>query len=235
MVFIRALASVSAVLAVVLGVGTAGPAHANPVCTSRPAAGVDWAGCRKRNLILSRSSLADANLTNTDFTLTDLRNAVLDGANMQKAVLMRTFLNHARLMGANLEKVIGYRTIFEGANLSGSNLGKSELQRADFSNAVLRQVQFSKAELGRTRFNGATIEDTDFSFSNLARADFRGVKMSGRNDFTKAFFYRTRLEGEDLSNAVGLDQSQIDMSCGDAATVLPDGLSTPSSWPCTDE
>ncbi|HSG94139.1 MAG TPA: pentapeptide repeat-containing protein, partial [Afifellaceae bacterium] len=42
-------------------------------CHSSAAPGVDWQGCRKRNLILKGSDLSGAKLAGTDFTATDLR------------------------------------------------------------------------------------------------------------------------------------------------------------------
>jgi len=47
--------------------------------------------------------------------------------------------------------------------------------------------------------------------------------------------FLTRLEGVDLSAAVGLEQGQIDIACGDGATRLPAGLSSPAAWPCAVE
>ena len=39
-------------------------------------------------------------------------------------------------------------------------------------------------------------------------------------------------EGYVLATASGLSQAQIDLACGDADTVLADGLTAPQSWPC---
>ena len=55
------------------------------------------------------------------------------------------------------------------------------------------------------------------------------------SDFTGAYVFQTRLEGVDLSAAVGLEQGQIDIACGDGATRLPAGLSSPAAWPCAVE
>ena len=53
-----------------------------------------------------------------------------------------------------------------------------------------------------------------------------GVRLDG------AFLLGSRFEGVDLSGTVGLEQAQLDLTCGDAATVLPAGLTTPARWPC---
>lgn len=204
-------------------------------CNSGPSAGVDWTECRKRNLILTRSTLTDAKMAGADLSSTDLRDSKMDGADMTKANLLRTYLDDSTLVGADLSKAVGYRTHFEGANLTDAILDKSEMTRANFTDAILHRTDFSKAELGRARFIGAKIESANFEIANLARADFRGSVVSQGTDFSQAFLYRTRVDGLDLSGTQGLSQLQIELACGDDKTVLPDGLTPPAAWPCEDE
>ena len=90
-------------------------------------------------------------------------------------------------------------------------------------------------KLGRVNFSGADINNTAFSYSNLARADFRGAKFDTPIDFTNSYLYLTRFEGVDLSKATGIEQWQMDLTCGDADTVLPEGLEQPATWPCEEE
>jgi uncharacterized protein YjbI with pentapeptide repeats len=203
-------------------------------CNSNPAPGVDWSNCRKRNLILSNTDLTGANMQDSEVISTDLRDSKLDDANFVKADLLRTVFDGASLTGADFSKSAGYRTSFALADLSGADFQKSEMQRADFAHATLRNVNFSKASLGRANLEGAVIENSTFEFSILARADFRSAKTSGKIDFTNAFVYLARFEGVDLSMATGMEQAQVDMACGDADTVLPEGLVPGASWPCTD-
>ncbi|MEZ5791826.1 MAG: pentapeptide repeat-containing protein [Nitratireductor sp.] len=204
-------------------------------CDSSPKAGIDWSGCRKRNLILEGSDLSGAKLGDADFTSTDLRNASFENTDFSKATLVRSMLDTSHAAGANFEKAVGFRTSFAGTNLAGSNFVKSEMQRADFTGADLSNVDFQKSELGRADFTKANIEGTGFRYANLARADFREAVFQSSIDFTGAYLYRTRLESVDLSNAVGLNQWQLDMSCGNAETTLPEGLIPPESWPCDEE
>jgi hypothetical protein len=46
---------------------------------------------------------------------------------------------------------------------------------------------------------------------------------------------RTRFEGADLSQAMGLIQQQIAISCGDDKTKLPNDLQRPAAWPCAED
>ncbi len=214
----------------------AGPTTAIALdCSADPAPRVDWTQCRKRNLILTGSDLTGAKLNETDFTSTDLRGTVLEGADLSKSTLLRSSLSGVKAAGANFEKAVGFRTTFAGTDLSGADFAKSEMQRADFSKAILTDVDFEKSELGRAVFAGADINGTNFRFANLARADLRGAVFTTPLDFTSAYFYRTVIEGVDLSQAVGLAQWQIDMSCGNADTALPPDMKASQDWPCQDE
>lgn len=227
------LASLVPTLAVVALTGFSAPALAG--CSDGPRAGVDWADCRKRNLILRGTTLTDANLFGTDLTSTDLRNTMLDSANMIKANLLNAHLDGSSLKGANLERAVGFRTRFHNTDLTDVNFEKSELQRADFSGSTVHNVNFDKAELGRATFSGANLSDVNFNFAILARTDFRGAVLSGPINFTSAYMYLTRIEGQDLSGTSGLIQSQIDLTCGNSQTVLPEGLTHPGHWPCSDD
>ena len=223
-----------AAVAALLTIDTAPPAVAAD-CSASPRAGIDWTNCRKRNLILDRSDLSGAVLDSADFTSTDLRGSTLNQTNFVKAGLGRAMLDNSSAQAANFEKAEGFRTSFVNTDLRASNFTKSEMQRADFKDAVLVASDFTKSELGRANFSGAKLSDVDFSFANLARADFRGSTAELPMEFTKSYFYRTRIEGVDLSRAVGLEQWQIDLACGDASTRLPDGLQPGADWPCVEE
>ncbi len=228
------LLALTALLAFEPGLANVKPAHAAE-CSSNPAQGVDWTGCRKRNLMLDGSNLNGAKLGEADFTSTDLRNLSAEGADFSKSTLVRSMLDSTKGKNSNFEKAVGFRTSFVGADLSGSRFDKSEMQRADFTKADLTGVSFEKSELGRALFEGAKLTGGNFRFANLARADLRGAIIDTPLDFTGAYFYRTRLDGVDLSAAAGLLQWQIDLSCGDASTKLPAGLTASAGWPCEDE
>lgn len=68
----------------------------------------------------------------------------------------------------------------------------------------------------------------------MPRNIFTGANLAGAN-LTKAFLYRSRFEGVDLSKVNGLTQAQLDETCGDQATTLPPGLVAPKLWPCGED
>jgi uncharacterized protein YjbI with pentapeptide repeats len=201
-------------------------------CQSSPYAKIDWTECNKSLLMLGGSDLSSANLTDADFTSTDLRDANLAGANLEKATLVRASLAGAQADKANFARIEGYRTSFAGISAQGASFASAEMQRADFSQANVTGSDFQKAELGRANFAKATITGTKFPMANLSRAELRGAVFEGPIDFTDAFLFLTRIGGLDLSKATGLQQSQIDLTCGDKATKLPTGLKAPATWPC---
>jgi uncharacterized protein YjbI with pentapeptide repeats len=205
-------------------------AHAK--CHASAAPGVDWQGCRKRNLILKGSDLSVVNFAGTDFTATDLRDTKLTGADLTKATMMRAYLDGAEAEGANFNKLHGYRTSFVGANLKNATFVRSEMTRADFTGVDLTNANFERADLGRAIFKGASLTGANFPFVNLSRADFRSSNFTGSIDFTGAYLFLTRFEGVDLGEAKGLEQWQVDLSCGDDKTQLPAGLDAPANWPC---
>ncbi len=201
-------------------------------CKDPSAPGADWSDCNKKQLMLGGIDLEGGNLVNTDFTLTDLRGANLTAANLEKATLVRSSLAGARADKANFAKVEAYRTSFAGISAEGASFNSSELQRTNFTGAKLTGADFEKAELGRANFEKAVITGTRFPMANLSRATFSGSSFEGPIDFTDAFMFLTRIEGVDLSAATGLEQEQVNLTCGDSATKLPAGLSTPANWPC---
>ena len=201
-------------------------------CGADAGPGVDWTECVKKVLILSGSDFNGAILTGTDFTSTDLRDSNLLAANMEKATLVRASLAGSHAKGTNFSRIEAYRTDFGKMDAQGAIFNSAEVQRSSFAGSNLTNVDFTKAEMGRAQFGDADISGSKFALSNLARADFRKAKFTGPLDFAGAFFFLTRIDGLDLSQATGLAQWQIDMACGDANTKLPAGLNPAANWPC---
>ena len=202
-------------------------------CDEEASPGVQWQGCRKRNLIMGGLDFTDANLSTSDFSSSDLRTITLNKANLYKANLTRASFEGANASNANFEGISGSRTNFSNGDYTGSSFLKAEISRATFEGAVLTDTDMSKAELSRVNFTGADISGVNFNFSSLARADLRETKFSDAISLKGTFLYRTRIEGVDLSKAEGLEMWQVEMTCGDDKTKLPAGFEKPANWPCS--
>jgi len=206
--------------------------RAYAACEDPPSQGVDWEGCRKRNLIMADFNFSGANLSRADLSSSDLRNVRLIKANLQKANLVRASLAGANATNTVFIGVVGSRTSFKGAILKKANFNKAEISRADFTDTQLTNVNMSQGELSRVKFMGAKIENATFDFTNLARSDFQGVSFSGSVSMKGTFLYRTNIQGLDMSKVTDLENWQLDMACGNDKTLLPAGMVRPASWPC---
>ena len=136
----------------------------------------------------------------------------------------RLILRKAQLQGAKLA----------GSTLNGGDLAKAELMRSNFTSANLSNANLEKAELQRAVFSGGNLNGANLTGADLDRAVLAKANLGGAK-FAQARMFLTRLEGVDLSAALGLAQSQLDSACGDSQTKLPKGLKPSSSWPCPKE
>ena len=200
-------------------------------CTDSPEPGVDWSKCDKRLLILSNQNLSKGLLAGTDFSRSDLSGATLVDVAANGAIFDYARLHGADLSRAKLIKMTAYRADFSGATLVGANLHKAELARANFAKADLSGANLRKTGLSRSTLEGARLLQANLAGADLARAKLKDVQLAGAK-FKTARFFQTRIEGIDLSGAIGLEQEQIDEACGDEKTKLPSGLKHPASWPC---
>ena len=135
----------------------------------------------------------------------------------------------------NLSGAGGLRARLQSVTAKGAKFESSELKRANFGGSNLTSANFEKAELGRTTNDKADITNVDFTLTNLSRADLSKATFTKAPRFDKAFMFPTRIEGLDLSGAAGLDQSHVDLACGDKTTKLPAGLHAPADWPCAED
>lgn len=102
---------------------------------------------------------SNTNLTNRDFSNSDLVGGVfvaaeMRGTNFQGSNLTNAILTKGVLLGANLE----------GANLTGALVDRVTLDKANMTNAI-----FTEAILTRSRFYDAAIAGADFTDAIIDR------------------------------------------------------------------
>ncbi|OKJ99917.1 pentapeptide repeat-containing protein [Streptomyces sp. CB02400] len=92
-------------------------------------------------------------------------------------------------------------------------------RRKDHRGADLMGAKLSGAGLRGASLRGALLVAADLSGADLRDADLIGADLRDAD-----------LGGADLTGALFLTQAQLDAARGDAATVLPPGLSRPAHW-----
>ena len=187
--------------------------QASAGCYDKRTPDVDWSGCKKTNKMLDDSNF--------------------NGASFIKINLTRSTLTSTKFYKSDLSKAVGYRANFDEAVVKESNMTKSEFSRASFKDAELTDVDWSKSELGRVDFTGARLNRVNFEFSNLSRVRFTDARITEVN-FKGAYTFRTRFEDVDLRGTLNLHQLHLKLACGNENTQLPEGLSMPDNWPCTE-
>jgi hypothetical protein len=116
------------------------------------------------------------------------------------------------------------------------NLERTDLRDSDIGKANLVSVWFYKADLRGAFIRGAHLADAAFREADLRDALFGGTEVfePAKNligtDFGDAILEGADLRRLDLTDAVGLTQSQIDQAYGDEGTRLPYGLRIPDHW-----
>ena len=111
-------------------------------------------------------------------------------------------------------------------NLQGRDFSGSRLRQADLQISTADRARFSGANLSLANLFGARFSNADFSNANLSGANLVGAYLGGAR-FSGAVLRDANLAGAELDHAVGLTQAQLNAACGDASTVLPQGLTVP--------
>ena len=171
---------------------------------------------------LRGADLRHADAVSTFLAKADLRGANLEGANLFGAKLQGADLEEAKLQGADLEE----------AKLQGADLTLAQLQRASLIDANLREADLTLAQLQRASLLDADLREADLRGANFGGAYLGGVNLQGAN------LGGADLQGADLSlanltKAKNLTREQLDETCGDAKTTLPDYLADYQMKPCT--
>jgi uncharacterized protein YjbI with pentapeptide repeats len=120
----------------------------------------------------------------------DLRNAMLNGGNFERAWFKGAHLEGSELRGAMLQGADLREAHLEGADLFGVNLKEADLRHAHLQGAVLDRALLENAD-----FRGACLKAT-----RICTDHFMGTNLSGAN-LEEAIFGTCDLSGAHLSNA----------------------------------
>ena len=183
---------------------------------------VDLIGADLRDENLSRANLRDAildtaNLGGANFIGADmkgaklrkvnLKRANLSGANLTRCLLESANLSLATMHGTKLREASLQAAILLLADLSRSNLKEADLTEANLRGANLREASLYNAKLVNTSLAGANCNGADFSFANLVEVDLQEASFIETN-LEQASLTRCKIYGLSAWNLKGTLKSQ---------------------------
>lgn len=159
----------------------------------------------------------------------DLRQALLNRAELQGVKLNHGHFERAELAEANLSMAD-----LDDAHMEGANLIDAVLDRAYLNNAHLNPEKVGEIEqftnLNNAKLQGAwligadlrdaTLNQAQMNHAHLSLADLRGAQL-WHADFDGADMKQTKLCGCDLLHTKNLTQQQLEQAHVDTTTVLP--------------
>ncbi len=152
----------------------------------------------------------------------NLRGANLNYTNLENAILAKSQLGGALLSGANLSFAHLEDVDLQEASLSAADLRDAKLSNSDLSRSLLESSNMSNAFLFRAKLNYALLNGATLINANLREAELRGAS------FVEANLDQAHLQGADLREASSLTQEQINSTCVDESTKLPEHLRRPA-------
>jgi uncharacterized protein YjbI with pentapeptide repeats len=169
--------------------------------------GVNLSGYDLSDAIMRNCSLAFANLIQTRFSKSNLREALI---NQSKVV--KSDFSDADLTQASMSSLECIGTKFRGADLTRALLHDSNLFGCDFDGADLEDAELETARLNGSSFRGAQLLGTRCGSSNLGGCSLAEADLSG------AHLVRTDLAGADLTRARVYGLSCWDVTITDETT-----------------
>lgn len=159
------------------------------------------------------SSIISVDLKKCDLRQADAAGAFLVNVDLREANLQGANLRLAKLQNARLSGAILNNADFTGANLEYANLSGVELCEACFRSANMEGVKLTGFNIYIVDIDRITVfENTNLKRANITHNNLRNIDFNG-----------AKFNGADL-RYTNINQGQLDKTCGDSLTMLPDGL-----------
>jgi uncharacterized protein YjbI with pentapeptide repeats len=142
--------------------------------------------------------------------------------------LVNCYLPWTTIAG-NFERTDMVNCDFSRGGFLMADFSLSSIGRVDFRNCELYRVKFDHTNQGFVSYEGSKMEGVSFCDATLSRVDFRGAACLWV-DFRGAKLAFVNIAGCDLSTSFGITAEMLEGTIGDDKTVLPAGLSRPTSW-----
>jgi uncharacterized protein YjbI with pentapeptide repeats len=155
----------------------------------------------------------------------DLQGADLDGARLQDAILVGAQLQGANLRGAQLQRAVLrdaelQRAHLDGAQLRYAVLGGAQLQQADLNGAQLQRADLRGARLQHAKLEGAQLQGANLGRAQLGNATLDGAQLGDAQlqdaDLSGARLQDADLVGAQLHDAI-LDDAKLQRATLDGA------------------
>lgn len=149
---------------------------------------IDCTGADLSDAILRRASAVRAAFFGADLTRADLTDIMASRADMRGARLSGARLNNAVLDEADLRKAVlaiagdAWHIVRPGgigASMAAANLEEADAGRVDFSNCSLKSARLRGANLKGAIFTGAVLAGADLKGAVLSDAVFHDAVMTG--------------------------------------------------------
>ena len=131
-----------------------------------------------KNAVLQGIQLNYSHLEKAFFQEANLNNASLKAANLCGANLTRALLRNANLQEANLSYVQAQEAFLESANLQNANLQEANFEQASLIKASLEGADLKGAKLQGTLLYGASYDETT-SFDDYFNPLQEGMNFTG--------------------------------------------------------
>jgi uncharacterized protein YjbI with pentapeptide repeats len=154
-----------------------------------------------RDANLVGANLDRAKLNSSSLIKADLRESKLNGAN-----LSHTDLNGANLSQAQLDRANLIQANLSNTNLSAANLNEANLNKADLSDTILDRAILTNTSLGNTNLSGAILIGTNLRGATLSKANLTKADLSG------ADLYQVNLTGANLNKTDFRKTKNLDLT-----------------------
>ena len=153
-----------------------------------------------RDVVLNQANLENANLRRADLEGVNLEESNLKNANLSNANLRDAYLAHANLEGANLQKADLEGAKLDRVNLQNADLSRANLEGASLEGANLSGARLNYAQLELANLGGAILEHVQLANADLSDAYLGGAKLFKAN-LRDAQIKSANFEEADLSEA----------------------------------
>ena len=170
--------------------------------------GLDVPGAYLSEIYLPNADLDLADLSRTNMTYANLKEASLCDAQLESANLSRASLKETNLTYANLNSAQ-----LEGANLTRANLSYADLNSTDMGNANFKDAKLNYANLNGSMLEGASMIDANLSYAQLEGSDLNGAQLEGAcfqfASLLDASLNQANIKNVDFTGTVYLTPEQV--------------------------